>query len=105
MLLRFWNSLPPCPHRLHERGRLLALGRVCGRSRCSATVLLVVWTVFPFGWILLTSLKEPRDMLAVPPKLVFQPTLANYEALFLGKQRGGTPRPGRTSRASSSTAC
>jgi multiple sugar transport system permease protein len=27
-------------------------------------------------------------MLAVPPKLVFQPTLANYEALFLGKQRG-----------------
>jgi len=53
-----------------------------------ATVLLVVWTVFPFGWILLTSLKEPRDMLAVPPKLVFQPTLANYEALFLGKQRG-----------------
>ena len=63
-------------------------GAVRAVAVVAATVLLVVWTVFPFGWILLTSLKEPRDMLAVPPKLLFQPTLANYEALFLGKQRG-----------------
>ena len=53
-----------------------------------ATAILVVWTVFPFAWMLLTSLKEPRDMLAVPPKIVFQPTTENYEAILIGKRRG-----------------
>lgn len=53
-----------------------------------AVLALVVWTVFPFFWILVTSLKQPRDMLSVPPKLVFRPTTENYEAIFIGKQRG-----------------
>ena len=53
-----------------------------------ATAVLVLWTVFPFGWMVLTSLKEPRDMLAVPPKIVFQPTTENYEAILIGKRRG-----------------
>ncbi len=53
-----------------------------------ATLLLVVWTVLPFFWILITSLKEPRDMLSVPPTLVFRPTAENYEAIFIGRQRG-----------------
>ena len=29
----------------------------------AAAVMLLVWTVFPFVWILLTSLKSPGDML------------------------------------------
>lgn len=53
-----------------------------------ATTVLVVWTVFPFFWILLTSLKSPQDMLAVPPQFVFTPTLDNYAALVVGEQRG-----------------
>jgi multiple sugar transport system permease protein len=53
-----------------------------------AVVVLVIWTVLPFFWILVTSLKQPRDMLAVPPKLIFSPTTENYEAIFIGKQRG-----------------
>lgn len=53
-----------------------------------ATTVLVVWTVFPFFWILLTSLKSPQDMLAVPPQFVFAPTLDNYAALVVGEQRG-----------------
>ena len=53
-----------------------------------ALLLLVVWTVFPFLWILLTSLKTPRDIIAVPPVLVFTPTFDNYAALFIGEQRG-----------------
>jgi multiple sugar transport system permease protein len=36
----------------------------------------------PVGWILLSSFKRPDDLLAVPPKLLFAPTLANYRALF-----------------------
>jgi multiple sugar transport system permease protein len=53
-----------------------------------AAVLLLAWTVFPFLWILLTSLKSPGDILSVPPRFVFEPTLDNYAALVMGEQRG-----------------
>jgi multiple sugar transport system permease protein len=59
-----------------------------GAAVTLAAAALMVWTLFPFGWILLTSLKQPRDMLAAPPVLVFRPTTENYEAIFIGKQRG-----------------
>ena len=49
---------------------------------------LLAWTVFPFFWILLTSLKSPADILSVPPKFVFAPTIENYAALVFGEQRG-----------------
>ncbi|MCX5734276.1 MAG: carbohydrate ABC transporter permease [candidate division NC10 bacterium] len=54
----------------------------------AAILALVVWTVFPFFWILLTSLKQPLDVIAAPPKLVFSPTADNYRAVFIGQQRG-----------------
>jgi len=50
--------------------------------------ILLVWTVFPFFWILLTSLKSPGDIISVPPKFVFTPTFDNYAALVIGEQRG-----------------
>src|SRR5262245_660257 len=53
-----------------------------------ASVMLLVWTVFPFLWILLTSLKSPGDIIAVPPTFVFTPTIDNYAALVVGEQRG-----------------
>lgn len=49
---------------------------------------LLVWTIFPFLWILLTSLKGPSEMLAIPPSIFFAPTLDNYAAILLGEQRG-----------------
>ena len=52
------------------------------------TALLLFWTVFPFVWILLTSLKNPGDIISVPPKFVFTPTFNNYMALVMGEQRG-----------------
>lgn len=63
--------------RLARRG-LLAL----------AVLALAVWTLFPFVWILLTSLKPPLDIAAVPPKLVFSPTAENYAAIFIGQRQG-----------------
>jgi multiple sugar transport system permease protein len=54
----------------------------------AAVLALVVWTVFPFFWILLTSLKQPLDVIAAPPKLMFEPTLDNYAGIFIGRQRG-----------------
>ena len=46
-------------------------------------LLLAVWVV-PVAWGLLTSLKTERDVLAYPPKVVFQPTLANYHDVLFG---------------------
>ena len=53
-----------------------------------AAALLLLWTVFPFVWILLTSLKNPGDIISVPPKFLFEPTFDNYSALVIGEQGG-----------------
>jgi ABC-type glycerol-3-phosphate transport system permease component len=49
----------------------------------SASVLLLVWS-FPVLWGLATSFKTERDVLAYPPVIVFEPTLANYREVLLG---------------------
>lgn len=36
----------------------------------------------PIAWIVLASFKTRTDILAMPPKLIFTPTLENYVALF-----------------------
>ncbi len=48
-----------------------------------AVLLLAIWA-FPVLWGLLTSFKTERDVLAYPPKLVFEPTLANYRDVLFG---------------------
>lgn len=67
----------------------LSLQRTVGNVAIAvAALLLLAWTVFPFVWILLTSLKNPGDILAVPPTFTFTPTIDNYAALVMGEQRG-----------------
>lgn len=46
-------------------------------------LLLGLWIV-PVAWGLLTSVKTERDVLAYPPTVVFQPTLANYREVLFG---------------------
>jgi multiple sugar transport system permease protein len=48
-----------------------------------AGLILSVW-VFPVLWALLTSFKTERDVLAYPPVVVFEPTLANYREVLFG---------------------
>ncbi|MBK0391180.1 carbohydrate ABC transporter permease [Ramlibacter algicola] len=48
-----------------------------------AGLLVSVWA-FPVLWALLTSFKTERDVLAYPPLLVFEPTLANYVDVLSG---------------------
>jgi multiple sugar transport system permease protein len=50
---------------------------------CAAGVLLSVWG-FPVIWALLTSFKTERDVLAYPPKIIFEPTLASYRDVLFG---------------------
>jgi multiple sugar transport system permease protein len=54
-----------------------------------AYILLMAFIVLPLIWMLLMSFKTPTDVMAIPPKLVFRPTLDNYIRLFYGRQREG----------------
>jgi multiple sugar transport system permease protein len=48
----------------------------------AAYVILSVWmvfTLFPVVWLLVSSVKEPSQVFAMPPQWVFVPTLHNYE--------------------------
>jgi multiple sugar transport system permease protein len=48
-----------------------------------ALVLVIVFCVFPFYWMVTTSLKDQIVALASPPSWAFDPTFANYtEVLF-----------------------
>lgn len=48
-----------------------------------AILLMSVWIV-PVAWGLLTSFKTERDVLAYPPVVFFEPTLANYREVLFG---------------------
>ena len=47
---------------------------------------LLTFFLAPPVWLISTSFKLPRDAFALPPKLIFQPTLENYLSL-LGNDR------------------
>lgn len=54
------------------------------RQRLYHALLWVVSGIFfaPVAWIVMSSFKTRNDILAVPPKLIFTPTLDNYFDLF-----------------------
>lgn len=48
----------------------------------TASLLLAIW-VFPIFWAIVVSLKSETEVLAYPPRVVFEPTLKNYaDAVF-----------------------
>lgn len=48
----------------------------------TASILLFIW-VFPLIWAVLVSLKSESEVMAYPPRVIFEPTLQNYkDALF-----------------------
>ncbi len=55
------------------------------RLRLLAAISLVcLWSVAPFVWQLLTSLKPTAELEALPPLLPTEITFAHYEAIFTG---------------------
>jgi multiple sugar transport system permease protein len=49
-------------------------------------LVLAIFILAPIVWIVMMSFKSKIDVISVPPKLIFTPTLDNYLALFgLGK--------------------
>lgn len=67
------------PVALPRQGRIRRLQRV---AVWMLTVVILGVFNFPFLNTLMISFKDPVDITAVPPKLVFQPVLSNYGELF-----------------------
>jgi multiple sugar transport system permease protein len=44
--------------------------------------LIALIFVFPYIWMVISSFKTPADIIAIPPKLVFTPTLENFHKLI-----------------------
>jgi len=59
------------------RGRLLAV------VQALQVVVLIAVVVAPVLWMGLLSFKQPADVTRLPPRILFEPTLANYRELFL----------------------
>jgi multiple sugar transport system permease protein len=47
-----------------------------------AVTAMALVVLFPFLWMLSSSFKTQVDIIAWPPKIFFEPTLANYEKVF-----------------------
>ncbi|MER8427694.1 carbohydrate ABC transporter permease [Mesorhizobium sp. M1403] len=57
--------------------RLLA-----GIGKGFAVAAIIVWSIFPIAFIVLSSFKPGRDIFTVPPKFFFEPTFAHYLNLW-----------------------
>jgi len=47
-----------------------------------AFAAIFVWSLFPILLVVAASFKPPKDIFAVPPRVLFSPTLGNYTELF-----------------------
>ena len=56
--------------------RPAALGHAAG------LIVVLVFAMFPFYWMVTSSLKDQTDLLASPPVWAFMPTWSNYEDIF-----------------------
>lgn len=46
--------------------------------RYGIIIIVLLWTVFPIAWLILTSFKPANDIMVSPPRFIFKPTLENY---------------------------
>jgi multiple sugar transport system permease protein len=53
-----------------------------GAGKALAVATILGWSLVPIALMLLSSLKPGQDIFAVPPKLVFEPTLIHYTELW-----------------------
>ena len=47
-------------------------------------IVILLWTLVPVGWMLISSFKSLTDVLSPTPLLMFKPTLVNYTSLVSG---------------------
>ena len=47
-----------------------------GLGKAVAVGAILIWSLFPIAFIIMSAFKPGQDIFAVPPKFVFTPTLA-----------------------------
>lgn len=65
--------------------------------------LLLVWSLLPIVWNILTSLKGRSDIFASPPRLLFEPDLSAYAKFLGGGSNAIWPRFGNSVVVSAGT--
>lgn len=55
-----------------------------GLGKIVAVAVILVWSLFPIAFLVMSSFKPGQDIFAVPPKLVFSPTVQHYVELWNG---------------------
>jgi multiple sugar transport system permease protein len=53
-----------------------------GIGKALALSAILIWSLFPIAFVVLSSVKPGRDIFAVPPKFLFEPTLQHYASLW-----------------------
>ncbi|WP_293854403.1 carbohydrate ABC transporter permease [uncultured Alsobacter sp.] len=53
-----------------------------GAGKAVAVAAILVWSLLPIAFIAVSSFKPGQDIFAVPPKLLFTPTLKHYAELW-----------------------
>jgi multiple sugar transport system permease protein len=51
-------------------------------GRLAFAALAILWSVIPIALVVAASFKPPRDIFAIPPTVIFTPTLENYARLW-----------------------
>ena len=53
-----------------------------GLGKGVAVAMILIWSLVPIAFIVISSLKPGRDIFAVPPRIVFEPTFQHYVNLW-----------------------
>lgn len=62
--------------------KTLKLAQVITAVQVVLAIALAILILLPVLWMITTSLKTTVDTFAIPPVIVFQPTLEHYEAIY-----------------------
>jgi multiple sugar transport system permease protein len=55
---------------------------VVGLGKAAAVCAILIWSLFPIAFIVMSAVKPGQDIFAVPPKFIFTPTLQHYGQLW-----------------------
>ena len=52
-------------------------------------IFFIIIFFIPVYWMISSSFKLPKDILSIPPKIIFEPTIDNYKSVLLGTSTVG----------------
>src|SRR3954452_5028550 len=73
----------PTPRFAARQQRAVWLPRMLiGCAKAIAVGAILLWSLFPIAFVILSSFKSGQDIFAVPPKFLFAPTWDHYGQLW-----------------------